>query len=210
MKVDLASKLTKEERDVLNRLSVKLENIQDPKDKKKLVEEITTLLFNIPGKTVKVRNVIFLCGATQSASSTEHVLEAVDISNSDDEEIDTDKGAVTYQSIEDISSGKKDHQDTMIVAVNTEEPKLPLDDDKFFDPWKCYLLCEQLMDVDRIAQTRGIRWYIKARMKNIVKGIVKPICVETKKTYVETQNPQGLMIQAFITLSWDENFKELV
>ena len=52
--------------------------------------------------------------------------------------------------------------------------------------------CDTNFCVDRIASRRGTKWYIKDRMKDVAKDIVEPIYKETRKIYVQTQNPQGL------------------
>jgi len=78
-------------------------------------------------------------------------------------------------------------------------------------PHESCISYEQLLDLDKnVRGLYGRAHYEKATMHDVVRRIVRPVCEETGKSYAEYLNPDGLIISAFITHSWNEKFSEVV
>ena len=70
---------------------------------------------------------------------------------------------------------------------------------------------DQLVDVKNLVHQRvGPRRYRKATMRDVNDLIITPSCLETGVSYARQLNPDGLLLDAFITHAWDEPFVEFV
>ena len=79
------------------------------------------------------------------------------------------------------------------------------------DPAMWSISYQQLMELDeRARETLGRNAFQKATMRDINKRILEPHCRTHDTSYALSLNPEGLLVDAFITHAWDEPFAAFV
>jgi len=68
----------------------------------------------------------------------------------------------------------------------------------------------QLMEMDDMASKHFDDLYSQQTMRDIVEELIKPRCKATRTSFALSLNPDGLMVDAFITHCWDEPFQAFV
>lgn len=78
------------------------------------------------------------------------------------------------------------------------------------DPCMWSITYWQLMEIDKNALNNFGKAYADMTMRDIAERVIRPRCQTSETSFALSLNPNGLMLDAFISHSWDEPFQEFV